>query len=445
MPTDTTQIVARNSSTRRLKIAFVFPPIWPPHSDGSLQIWNREVTRQLSRSNDVLVYSGKFDCNPADLVPGVEYRRISTRLDQLFLRVLQRICRALGIQRLLFSIDLWHVLYALKIGLDLRKRRCDVVHIYNYPQFAHFIRRLNPNLRIILNMHGEWLTQIPFTKLQRRLHDPDLIVSCSGLITRAISAKFPDIADHCKTIPMGVSVDLFSKTGRDPRPGAPAPRKLLYVGRISPEKGVHDLIDAFELIHREFSDASLTIVGPEWVAPRQFIADHCLGSDEVAKLAPFYEGSYLSQLKERLSAEVSSGVTFAGLVDHKSIAKYYAAADVYVSPSLYESFGMSIIEAMAAGVPVVAARGGAVPDVVSNERTGLLVATGNPSALAAAVSRLFTNTPLRNAIVNESLHYVRRQFSWETIGSGLLQLYSDAPVPMAARVDQVESVSETKL
>jgi len=94
---------------------------------------------------------------------------------------------------------------------------------------------------------------------------------------------------------------------------------------------------------------------------------------------------------------------------------------------------------------VVAARGGAVPDVVSNERTGLLVATGNPSALAAAVSRLFTNTPLRNAIVNESLHYVRRQFSWETIGSGLLQLYSDAPVPMAARVDQVESVSETKL
>jgi len=173
MPTDATQIEARHSSTRRLKIAFVFPPIWPPHSDGSLQIWNREVTRQLSRSNDVLVYSGKFDCNRADLVPGVEYRRISTRLDQMFIRVLQRIQRALGIRRLLFSIDLWHILYALKIGLDLRKRRCDVVHIYNYPQFAHFIRRLNPNLRIILNMHGEWLTQLPFTNLQRRLHDPD--------------------------------------------------------------------------------------------------------------------------------------------------------------------------------------------------------------------------------------------------------------------------------
>src|SRR5260221_13163907 len=97
---------------------------------------------------------------------------------------------------------------------------------------------------------------------------------------------------------------------------------------------------------------------------------------------------------------------------------------------------MSIIEAMAAGVPVVAARGGAVPDVVSNERTGLLVAKGDPSALAAAVSRLFNNTPLRNPIVNESLHYVRKQFSWEPIGSRVLQLYSADPVPTPARVNQ---------
>jgi glycosyltransferase involved in cell wall biosynthesis len=188
----------------------------------------------------------------------------------------------------------------------------------------------------------------------------------------------------------------------------------------------------------------LTIVGPEWVAPREFITNHCLGDDVIAKLAPFYEGSYVSHLKERLSAEASRCVTFAGLVDHKSIAKYYAAADVYVSPSLYESFGMSIIEAMAAGVPVVAARGGAVPDVVFNERTGLLVETGNPSALAAAVRQIFTNASLRNTIISESLQYVRRQFSWETIGSGLMQLYSESPVPRAASLDQVECVGELK-
>jgi glycosyltransferase involved in cell wall biosynthesis len=408
-----------------MKIAFVFPPIWDAQTDGSLQIWNRQVTTRLAKECDILVYSAAFGGRRRETISGVRHRRFSTSLDRFLSRGLQYLRRRLGIKRPLFSTDLWYIVYALKVALDVRRQRCDLVHVYNYPQFAHIIRRINRRLRVVLNMHGEWLAQIPFTRLNERLGQLDLLISCSDLITRSTSAGFPSIAGRCKTVPMGVSPEDFSSANDRPRQENAPLRKLLYVGRISPEKGVHDLLDAFELICRQYHDASLTIVGPEWVAPREHIANLCLEKDVIARLAPFYEGSYLSQLKARLTPEAAKRVTFVGLVDCGSVSKYYADADIYVSPALYESFGMSIIEAMAAGLPVVAARGGAVPDLISDGKTGLLVEANNPSAIAQAVGRLLTNSQLRRSIVHQTRATVCKQFSWETICSDLMQTYAE--------------------
>jgi len=405
-----------------MKIAFVFPPIWTPHSDGSLQIWNREVTTHLSKSCDILIYSGLFEFNPHDTVAGVKYRRFSTRLDNRLIKRYQYIHSALGIKRPLFSTDLWYTAYALKIALDLRKQKCDVVHVYNYPKFAWLIKRLNPRLLVVLNMHGEWLTQIAFTNLHQRLREIDLVLSCSNFITESTAAKFPDIASRCKTVPMGVSPDVFTLADQGSRRDARSPRKLLYVGRISPEKGVHDLLDAFELVNRQFPDASLTIVGPEWIAQREHIVDLSLERSLVNSLAPFYENGYLRKLKQRLSPDAAKRVTFTGLVAHNQVADYYAAADIYINPSLYESFGMSIIEAMAAGVPVVTTRVGAVPELISHGQSGLLVETANPEAIAEAVAYLFTDAKLRASIPCVARD-VSRQFSWEAICSTLIRAY----------------------
>src|ERR1700688_3750339 len=112
-------------------------------------------------------------------------------------------------------------------------------------------------------------------------------------------------------------------------------------------------------------------------------------SDVVASLDPFYEGSYLSQLKQKLSPEAAKRVTFAGLVAHTDVPSYYENADIYVSPSLYESFGMSVIEAMAAGLPVVAARVRSFEDLISDGHNGLLVQAASPSAIADGVMKLF--------------------------------------------------------
>jgi len=409
-----------------MKIAFVFPPMWTPHSDGSLQIWNREVTTRLAKCCDVFVYSALFSLPPDDFVDGVRYRRFGTHWDSRLLKYLRLFRRALRIRGTAFGSDLWWPGYALRVALDLRHQGCDVIHCYYYPQFAHLIKYFNPTIPVILHMHGEWLTQVKFTNLRKRLSKIDSIISCSGFCTKSIRTMFSHVGDRCSTVPMGMSPqDLWRARERVQRIDSP-PRRLLYVGRISPEKGVHVLIDAFEIIVRRYPDASLTIVGAEWVAPREDITDLCLKPDTIASLDPFYEGSYLAHLKQRLSVDAAKQVTFAGLVAHKDVPLLYGQADVYINPSYYESFGVSIMEAMAAGVPVVAADGGAVSELVLDGQTGLLVEAGDPAAIADAVTRLFSDAELRRSISSTAREMVSKRYSWETICSLLMQRYRDA-------------------
>jgi glycosyltransferase involved in cell wall biosynthesis len=241
---------------------------------------------------------------------------------------------------------------------------------------------------------------------------------------------------------MGVSADFLSFSSENCHPDPSPTRQLLCVGRISPEKGIHVLLDAFELIIREFPDVALTIVGPEWVAPREDITDLSLPKDVIDGLALFYQDSYLLQLKGKLSADAARKVTFAGLVRHRDIAAFYKKADIYIGPSLYESFGVSIIEAITAGVPVVATRVGAVPEVISEGKSGLIVDSNNPRAIAEAVIKLLANSELRNSMSFAASDMIWKRFSWETICSALVQTYLEVLDHRTVSLDHAESVAK---
>jgi glycosyltransferase involved in cell wall biosynthesis len=408
-----------------MKIAFVFPPNWTPHSDGSLQIWNREVTTRLAKSCDVLVYSGLQSFKAHDIVDGVRYRRFSPRWDNRFLKRFQILRKAFHISGPLFSSDLWYLGYALRVAWHLRRHHRDIVHVYNYPQFAAVIKWFNPTTRVVLNMHGEILTQLKFRNLASRLKRFDLIVSCSDLITGAVRQTFPSVANLCKTLPMGITPEVFSGCLRSEEGERATSRRILHVGRLSPEKGVHVLVEAFNLIVRQVPDASLTIVGPEWIAPRADYADLCLSKETMEDVGQYFQGSYLEHLARKVSPDAAGKVHFAGLIPHSQVHTLYENADIYVAPGFYESFGMSIIEAMAAGVPVVACRGGAVPEIVSDGRTGLLVDVGDPPAIAQAVIRLFSDPGLCNSISDAARRMVFERYSWDTIASKLLRFYGE--------------------
>jgi glycosyltransferase involved in cell wall biosynthesis len=152
-------------------------------------------------------------------------------------------------------------------------------------------------------------------------------------------------------------------------PGAPV---VGAVSRFFPVKGIRYLIDAFPAVLRQRPDARMLLVGrgPE---------DHALRS-------------------QAASLGIADRVIFAGF--QRDSAAYAGSFDVAVVPSLVEGFGLVAVEAMALGVPVVASRVDGLVEVITDERSGLLVPPADSAAIAAAVLRLLAEPELRRRVAD---------------------------------------------
>jgi glycosyltransferase involved in cell wall biosynthesis len=136
-------------------------------------------------------------------------------------------------------------------------------------------------------------------------------------------------------------------------------------------------------------------------------------------------GPLESELHELAAAlEVSSAVRWLGHVD--DMPRLLAALDVYVSPSITEAFGMGLLEAGAAGVPVVATNVGGVPEVVLDGRTGLLVPPGDSAALAGAIAMVLRDRALGERLGSAGRERVVTEFTVERMLQGTLGVYADA-------------------
>jgi glycosyltransferase involved in cell wall biosynthesis len=166
---------------------------------------------------------------------------------------------------------------------------------------------------------------------------------------------------------------------------------VLFVGRLSTEKGVLDLLDAWQLLDER--SAWLVLVGPDmpahpWDAgakARAFIGDH--------------------HLQDRVRLYGASTDT----------APLYRAADLFVQPSHFESFGISVIEAMASGVAVVAAEVGGMRDFLADDRNALLHRPKSPESLAGALRRALDDPDLRARLAGAALQTVREQFDEDAL------------------------------
>ncbi|MEM2779991.1 MAG: glycosyltransferase [Candidatus Bathyarchaeia archaeon] len=150
--------------------------------------------------------------------------------------------------------------------------------------------------------------------------------------------------------------------------GLEGKKVLLYVGRIDKQKNVGCLIRTVrELLNISLKDVHLLLVG---------------------------SGSEVKQLK-RLASQINvqDKITFIGPVPHEKLPIYYAAADIYVHSSLFEGFGIPLIEALASGKPIVAGKVGAIPEIV--EDAGILVFPLNPKFFANAISKILQDENLR--------------------------------------------------
>jgi len=235
----------------------------------------------------------------------------------------------------------------------------------------------------------------------------DRIVA-SNLVERA------DLAWHLgadpgrvAVIPCGVDVDLFRPRAAAParaRLGLDAEHVLLFVGRLTPIKGFETLLRALAVLRSDgLAAARLTLLV---VGGAKGDTD---GSEHLRRLAH--------------DLGVGTWVDFRGPQPQDVLPDYYAAADLCLMPSRYESFGMVALEAMASGVPVIASRAGGLAVTVQDGVTGRLVSEGDVAALARAVAGLLADEAARRALGARAVEWARR-FAWPSIGRSMAELYA---------------------
>jgi glycosyltransferase involved in cell wall biosynthesis len=411
-----------------VKLAFVLQP-WdtgsvPPRN--STSIWTYEVARRLSGSCSVLVYRNGGGAARDEVVDGIDYRQFAVGKNPWFLKPLSALDWSSShrpFRRYLFPTKGFYARFGLQVAADLRRERCDIVHIHNFFQFVPAIRSLNPHIQIVLHMHCEWLTGLRQRLILPILQQVDLVVGCSNHVTRSIQQRYPDFSDRCVTVYNGVDVDRFSPdTLRSETSEQPT---ILYVGRISPEKGLHVLFEAFNRVLANKPDAHLNIVGQLAMPPLELLI--ALSDDpSVAGLASFYDTNYLEYLLGILSPSARSRVTFPCLerpVPQADILDHYRRADLLANPSLSESFGMSLVEAMAVELPVIVARTGGMPEIVQDGVTGLILAPGDPNALAAAAIELLSDDRGRRSMGRAGRMRAAEVFAWDTIVEHVQSVY----------------------
>jgi glycosyltransferase involved in cell wall biosynthesis len=407
-----------------LSIGYIEP--WdrcaPPNPGGSLGLWTWEVARRLAPMCDVLVCGPLLNGAPAqEESEGVHFVRFPLTADAKLFAIAQRIPFLHDSRQPAFASPLYRRMYARRAAHSLRLRRCGVIHIFNHFQFVPLMHRLNPQSRIVLHMQCDWLVQLDRAVLARQLRDADVIAGCSDYVTDAIRGRFPEYAGRCWTIYNGVDTAAFHprETSQDKGDG----ERIIFVNRISPEKGLHVLLEAFKKIAMQRPKAVLEIIGPDAVLPMDALIS-LSDNPAVRDLRRFYPGSYRSGLQRHLQGNLDGRVVFLGALSHQEVAKRIRQANVLAQPSVFdEPFGMPIVEAMACGLPTVASAVGGIRELVVHGLTGILVERNDPLALADAVIRLLDNPDMARSMGGAGRARAEAKFSWEQIIHSLSTCY----------------------
>lgn len=238
-------------------------------------------------------------------------------------------------------------------------------------------------------------------------------VANSRAVAAAYAERVPALAGKLRTIPNGMDPDALAGGDRAAfRQRWQLPADALVFGItaiLAPWKGHDVFLEAARAVHRELPQAHFLIVG-----------------DDVYDTHG--HGRRRSQLEVRArDLGLADAVRFTGYLQD-GLADAYAACDVAVHAStLPEPFGRTAIEAMAAGVPLVAAAAGGMLEIVEPEHSGLLTPPGDAGALAAALLRLAREPELRARLIAGGRQRVRERFSESAINAQWLDLYQELP------------------
>jgi glycosyltransferase involved in cell wall biosynthesis len=427
-----------------MRIAFVNPPrdfiVASGAQRGSVSIVTWELARRLGARHDVVVYAPcapgqPFEERGAD---NITFRRTSRAWRNVH-RSLDLMSGMFGNRPPYFTRDVYFSEYVTAIGRWLQRDPPHIVHVQMASQFIPRLRRAVPRARMVLHLHDAHLTSAKRTLTEAHFSAADAIVTCSDYVTRRLREHSAAHAGRISTVGNGVDLEVFHPA----EPGATTPRReplqVLYLGRVSPEKGIHVLTAAFDRVLETLPDARLSIIGPAGLLPHSRV--QMLRDDpHAAALEEFYgqtfldklnrqilhgRRSYIDDVLSRMSPHAAARVNTAGMHEHTRVAEFYRRANVLVAPSvLPEPFGLPLVEAMASGIPVIATRGGNSPSLIEDGVTGFLVERNDVAALARAIHEVLANPALAARMGHAAREAAVKRFGWQDSVARLEEVYT---------------------
>jgi len=294
-----------------------------------------------------------------------------------------------------------------RLAAELKAFEPDVIHVVNPVFFGAWgavlalrlgvplLASFHTDPKVVHNLSLGWFRR-PLEILDREVHNLAHVNLCTSPqmvdLARSLGIArvrlWPKAVDAERFHPRHASREMRARLSG----GHPDEPLVVYAGRVSFEKRVDVLAEA------------------------------ALQLDGKARFAVVGDGPALTHLKERLA---DTSTVFTGFLDGQDLSAAYASGDVFAFPSDSETLGFAAIEAMAAGVPVVAARAGGIPHIVEHDLTGVLVDPGDAAALAAGIERVLDDPRLKSKLALSGRQEAER-WSWEASTRALVGRYRDA-------------------
>ena len=287
----------------------------------------------------------------------------------------------------LFEFPNWE---GLGIWFALRRSIPLIVRLHTSSAETQQIDELSETWRLKCDVRREGL----------QVSQADALVTHSDAHRQRMAAELSIDPTNITVIPHGISVyPTFIR-----KPITKSEIHVVFLGRLERRKGALDLLKAIPLVLAAVPHTRFILIGRD--------RPHCPGSRTHQQYAD-----------DEFPPSVRRQITFAGALNDADVTSHLQSADVFVAPSLYESFGLVFLEAMRWGTPVVGTRAGGIPEIIKDRESGLLVSPGNHAELAEAISSLIKDPEMRRRLGESGRRRVEEEFSATTMASRTSDFY----------------------
>ena len=296
----------------------------------------------------------------------------------------------------------------------IKKQKFDILHVQSYkgilaqylcksycPTIAmtHHAMVISTSFRDFSDKIFDWKWGLTYLYLERQTcRIADCVVVASEYMRKQVIENGNVPFERTRVVYNSIDREMIEEGLRIAEHKNGIPKRILFVGRLTRAKGADVLLQAMAILVKKGFDIQLDMVGPGEQKP------------------------YKAQAKR---LKISPQVIFHGAVSNVRIRDFYREADIFILPSECESFGIANAEAMAFSIPVVSTRVGAIPEVVEDRVTGLLVPPNNSEKLANAIEYLIKNPDVAETMGRNGMKRVKEKFLWDKNIEKLERIYID--------------------